>query len=139
MKMSNVIIGLLSLSVFVLFNACVESKANNESNNELGEEYTIYKLYKERSKEAANRTEGIAMFTEFRKFYDANDVKVIGVWKNINDDKEMYFMTAFHDEAHYKKFVETVKMDEKYNELNAKIVEGRESIDVTTLEMVVDL
>lgn len=98
-----------------------------------------YKLYKEKSKEHVNRPRSLDLFKEFKKIYDENDVKVIGVWENLDDPHEFFFMTAFRDENHYKKFVDQTKSNQNYQDMSDEMADQRESIEITNLRMVVDL
>ena len=58
-----------------------------------------YKLYKEKTKSEVNRPLGLDLFPKFKKIYEENDVKAIGVWENLDDPYELFFMTAFKDES----------------------------------------
>ena len=98
-----------------------------------------YKLYKERSRNDANRPRGLDLFKEFQRIYEENDVKVVGVWENIDDLHEILFMTAFRDVGHYDQFVETMRSNQDYQEMSKELADQRESIEVTNLRMAVDL
>ena len=135
---------ILYLIFLIFFNiSCTNApESNNQPEVQIPaqetnqDSYMIYKLYKERSKGLSDQPVGLDLFDEFNKIYEANDVKVVGVWQNSNDSKEVYFMTAFRDEEHYNNFVAAVKEDSTYLEMSLKIEEDRESIEVTTLTKV---
>ena len=98
-----------------------------------------YKLYKEKTKASVNHLLGLEFFPKFKKIYDENDVKVIGVWENLDDPNELFFMTAFRDESHYNGFVEGMGSNQDYQEMSKAMADQRESIEVTSLRMAVDL
>jgi hypothetical protein len=99
----------------------------------------IYKLYVVTNKVPANEAQGIALFNDFKGIYHEHDVKVIGVWVNMENPYEVYFMTAFNDNDHYNSFLESTKEDEDYQKM-AKILEDeREDIKAVNLRMSVDL
>ena len=143
------LISIISVTFFIVFStSCTNSPegknmveepttpALSEVEETNLDSYMIYKLYKERSKGLRDQPVGLDLFEEFNKIYEANDVKVVGVWQNIEDPNEVYFMTAFRSEEHYQNFVATVKQDSTYLNMSAKIEEDRESIEVTTLTKV---
>ena len=153
MKLFNLsplqIVSILCMAFLIVFiTSCTKSPENNNASEEqtasdqtASEEtsldsYEIYKLYKERSKGLLDQPVGLDMFDEFNKIYEANDVKVIGVWQNTKDPNEVYFMTAFRNEEHYQNFVVNVKKDSSYLKMTSKIEEDRESIEVVTLTKV---
>ncbi|GAI76402.1 unnamed protein product, partial [marine sediment metagenome] len=47
---------------------------------------------------------------------------------------EMYLLTLYKNKSHYEETVKKLKSDPKYMELSKKLEEGRESIEVITLE-----
>ncbi len=98
-----------------------------------------YKLYREKTKGEVNRPLGLDLFPKFKKIYEENDVKVIGVWENLDDPHELFFMTAFKDESHYNRFVESMGSNQDYQEMSKGMADQRESIEVTSLRMAVDL
>ena len=98
-----------------------------------------YKLYKETAKASVSNPRGLQLFPEFKKLYDENDVKVIGVWENVDNPREYYFLTAYRDEQHYQEFGENLRSNQQYLDLSKEIEEDRESIEAITLKMVVDL
>jgi quercetin dioxygenase-like cupin family protein len=93
----------------------------------------VYKFYKERTKTLSSQSSSYKLVNEFKKIYDENGVKVVGVWMNADDPHEQYFMTGYKDESHYKEFVERVQTDPKYQEMSDEIKKDRESIEVVTL------
>ncbi|MFQ5819662.1 MAG: hypothetical protein ACE5I5_06720 [Candidatus Heimdallarchaeota archaeon] len=96
----------------------------------------LYKLYKTRYP-AGNRPD-LERFKEFQKIYKEHGVKVIGGWQNVNDPQETWFMTAYRDKAHFDEALAKMQADPKYMEMSKKLQEARDSIEVTTLELVPD-
>ncbi len=96
-------------------------------------------MYKETAKASVSSPRGLELFPEFKKIYDENDVKVIGVWQNADNPLEYYFITGYRDEQHYREFGENSKHNQRYLDLSKEMEEARESIEVITLKMAVDL
>ena len=95
-----------------------------------------YKLYRINYKNEIPQNTG---FDDFRKFYEENGVKVVGGWENVEKKNELYFMTGYRDQEHYKSFVTSMKENSRYKELTEKLNEERESVDVTTLSSMEDI
>ena len=98
----------------------------------------LYKLYVDRTKSSIDKPRGIELAHEFRKIYEENGVKFVGVWTNINDPQEQYFMTAYKDENHYKQFLEKAGTNQKYQEMSKELAEERESIEGVNLRPATD-
>ena len=96
----------------------------------------VYKFYKERTTPLSSESNSYKLVDDFKKIYDKNGVKIVGLWINAEDPHEQYFMTAYKDESHYKKFVETMRTDPAYQEMSDEIQKDRESIEVVTLKPV---
>lgn len=90
-------------------------------------------MYKEQIKESVDKPQGLDLFDEFNKLYQQYEVKVIGEWQNADDPKEYYFMTAYHDEVHYQRFIDAMKENEKYQEMGKILAADRASIEAVTL------
>jgi hypothetical protein len=137
------IIGLLIIILF--FGGCSNSSEDNERvSSEQTETKSnisnmLYKLYIVKTIGPANESRGIELFQEFNKIYKENDVKVIGVWLNSDDPNEVYFMTAFDDTAHYNSFTESMKDNQRYQEMSQEMESERESIKAVNLKMAVSL
>ena len=115
-------------------NPAVSENPKTENGEQTtNQKYMVYKLYKERIKESVDQPHGIDLFKEFTKLYQQHNVKVIGEWRNLNDPKEYYFMTAYHDEDHYRNFVKAMKDNDKYQEMSKILAADRESLDVVNL------
>lgn len=96
----------------------------------------VIKLYKERTKSVSEESNSLKLVDEFKEIYNRNDVKLIGLWQNVNDPHEQFFMTGYKNETHYKQFVEKVSSDPKYQKMSDEIEKDRESIEVLTLKPV---
>ena len=92
----------------------------------------IYKLYKMKFKNADSVHEN--SYKEFDEVYQKYDVKLVGGGYNSKDHKELYFMSVYNDEDHYKETVEKLKSDPTYIELSKKLEVDREDVQVKTLE-----
>ena len=91
-----------------------------------------YKLYKTKTKTTDVSYD--ASFSEFNKIYQKHDAQVLGGGANVEDRREMYLMTLYKNKLHYEETVNKLRDDPKYMELSKKLEEGRESIEVITLE-----
>ena len=91
-----------------------------------------YKLYKTKTKTTDVSYD--ESFSEFNKIYKKHDVQVLGGGTNVEDRREMYLMTLYKDKSHYEETVNKLRDDPRYMELSKKLEEGRESIEVITLE-----
>jgi quercetin dioxygenase-like cupin family protein len=103
-------------------------------NKTMGDSPHVYKFYMERTKPESSQSNSYKLVDEFKKIYDENGVKVVGLWVNEDDPHEQFFMTGYKDDDHYKKFVEKMKSDPKYQEMSEKVNQDRESIEVVTLK-----
>lgn len=91
-----------------------------------------YKLYK-----SITKTKDVSYdesFSEFNEIYKKHDVQVLGGGANVEDSREMYLLTLYKNKTHYDETVKKLRNDPKYMELSKKLEEGRESIEVITLE-----
>lgn len=95
----------------------------------------FYKLYKEVSKN--DSPAGINAFSEFKKIYEDNNVRVIGLWRNADNQKEYFFMTQYNDVDHYMEFVSKMKDNETYQTLSKAISRERVSLESYTLESII--
>ncbi|NHJ49576.1 MAG: hypothetical protein FK733_17435 [Asgard group archaeon] len=96
----------------------------------------IYKVYKIRFK---SPDEAYAEnFKEFNKLYTKYDVDVKLGGVNAKDPNEVYYITVYKDENHYEETVKKLQSDSTYAELTVKLEDTRESIDVITLNNVID-
>ncbi|MHA1243524.1 MAG: hypothetical protein ACTSP7_03015 [Candidatus Heimdallarchaeota archaeon] len=92
----------------------------------------IYKLYKMKFATADAVSEND--FNEFDKLYKKHNVKLVGGGYNTDDHQEIYFISVFNDEDHYKETTQKLQSDERYVKLTKKLEENREGIQVKTLE-----
>ena len=94
--------------------------------------FMIFKLYKMKFTTADAVKD--SSFQEFNEIYKKYDVKLVGGGYNSKDHQEIYFMSVFNDEDHYKETTQKLQSDPKYVELTKKLEEHREDVDVKTLE-----
>lgn len=73
-------------------------------------------------------------YKEFDEVYKKYDVKLVGGGYNAKDHKEIYFMSVYNDEDHYKETTKKLQSDPAYIELSKKLEENREDVQVKTLE-----
>ncbi|MCG3254199.1 MAG: hypothetical protein ACTSUW_03495 [Candidatus Heimdallarchaeota archaeon] len=73
-------------------------------------------------------------YKEFDEVYKKYGVKLVGGGYNSKDHKEIYFMSVFNDEAHYKETTEKLQSDPTYIELSKKLEVDREDVQIKTLE-----
>jgi hypothetical protein len=71
----------------------------------------------------------------FQEIYMKYGVKVIGAWENMDDPKEGYLITAYHNKAHYEETVAKMRADPKYIELSKKRQGNVETIEVVTMKL----
>lgn len=91
----------------------------------------LCKLYVIKYKPGVEKDEEDYRFYE--KIYQENGVRVVGLWENVEDSNELYYMTEFRDQAHYDEFVSKMKDNEEYNTRGQKLADQRESIKAITL------
>lgn len=107
-------------------------------NKTMEDQPQVFKFYKERTKPISSESNSYKLLNDFKKLYNKHNVKVVGLWVNTEDPHEQYFMTAYKNESHYKKFVESMREDPTYQEMSSKIENDRESIEVVTLKPVLE-
>jgi len=73
-------------------------------------------------------------YKEFDEVYKKYDVKLVGGGYNAKDHKEIYFMSVYNDEDHYKETTKKLQSDPTYIELSKKLEENREDVQVKKLE-----
>jgi len=143
---SNNFISLAIIIASMIFIAQCTVKGKNVGDNEAENNSTkpnnakmIYKLYITKTKGPADQSRGVDLYNEFKEIYKEHEVKVLGVWLNIDNAKEVYFMTAFKSQEHYSQFIESMKENDQYQKMSQELAEDRESIEVKNLKMVVNL
>lgn len=136
----------ISLLILVLFfGQCTKSsqggnaEIDDQNQTKSNTSNMLYKLYIVKTIGDADKSRGIELFAEFNKIYKDNNVKVIGVWLNSDVANEVYFMTAFQDASHYKSFVESMKGNQKYQEMSREMEAERDSVKAVNLKMAVSL
>ena len=70
---------------------------------------------------------------QFKGIYQEHGIKINGFWENEEDKSELHFMTQYEDETDYKRKVETLQADEKYQKLSSELGEIREAFKATRL------
>ena len=92
----------------------------------------IYKLYKVKYKsaDAANDSN----FEEFNEIYKKYGINMVGGGINMKDPLEVYFMSEYKDEEHYKESIKKLQSDPRYIELSKMLNDNREHIEVISLE-----
>ncbi len=73
-------------------------------------------------------------YNEFDVLYKKYGVKLVGGGYNAKDHQEIYFISVYNDENHYKETTQKLQSDPKYIELTKKLEESREDVQVKTLE-----
>ncbi len=73
-------------------------------------------------------------YKEFDKLYKKYGVKLVGGGYDSKDHKEIYFMSVYDDEDHYKDIVKKLQSDSTYIELSKKLEVDREDVNIMTLE-----
>jgi len=73
-------------------------------------------------------------FNEFNELYKKHSVKLVGGGYNSKNHQEIYFITAYNDEDHYKVTTQKLQADQKYLDLTKMLEEDRENVQVKTLE-----
>ena len=71
---------------------------------------------------------------EFDAVYKKYGVKLVGGGYDSKDHKEIYFMSVFNDEDHYKETTKKLQSDSTYMELSKKLEVDREDVNIMTLE-----
>ena len=143
---SNNYISLAIIIASMIFIAQCTVKGENVDNNaaentsmKSNNTNMIYKLYITKTKSPADQSRGIELYNEFKEIYEKHEVKVLGVWLNIDNANEVYFMTAFKNQEHYNTFIESMKENDQYQKMSQELAEERESIEVKNLKMAVNL
>ena len=73
-------------------------------------------------------------YKEFDVVYKKYGVKLVGGGYDSKDHKEIYFMSVFNDEDHYKETTKKLQSDSTYMELSKKLEVDREDVNIITLE-----
>ena len=73
-------------------------------------------------------------YKEFDAVYQKYGVKLVGGGYNSEDHNEIYFMSVYNDEDHYKESIKKLQSDPAYIELSKKLEVDREDVQVKTLE-----
>ena len=73
-------------------------------------------------------------YKEFDVVYKKYGVKLVGGGYDSKDHKEIYFMSVFNDEDHYKETTKKLQSDSTYMELSKKLEVDREDVNIMTLE-----
>lgn len=141
---SFISLAIIITSMILIIQCSVKGQNESENaaeNNSMKSNHTnmLYKLYITKTKSSADQSRGVELYNEFKEIYEKHEVKVLGVWLNIDNANEVYFMTAFKNQEHYSKFIESMKENDRYQKMSQELAEERESIEVKNLKMAVNL
>lgn len=71
------------------------------------------------SPESVNQLEDLR--AKFMEIYNEHGVKVIGHWKQADNERVSYYMTQYEDEADYRSKVQKLHNDPRYIELTSQL------------------
>lgn len=93
----------------------------------------LYKLYLQTFKEG--QQPDYSIISDMVRIYQENGVTILGHFVNKSQPNQTVLITIYRDEEHYRRFVDKIKEDPKYQKRRELLAEVREDIMVIDLEL----
>lgn len=83
---------------------------------------TFYMLYRSKAKSGKELDD---LRLKFEEIYKKHEVDIVGFWVNAEDENEIYYMSKYENDEHYKTTVEKLQKDEDYVRLGVELKNAR--------------